>query len=296
MSKRKGLGRGLDALLSSTENLPAVATDNPAATGANPTAPIAQPPEPGSGMRSVGIDLIDRSPYQPRTQFNPAALEELAASIRAQGVMQPLVVRPVPGGRFELIAGERRWRAAQAAGLERVPVAVREVGDQVAMAMALIENIQRQDLNPLEEARGFQRLQMEFELTHQKIAEMVGRSRVAVSNLLRLLDLQGEVAALLEQGQLDMGHARALLALEAAQQPGAARQVIEKALSVRQTEALVRQLQKPKVEKTAAVADDPNIRKLESDLSDRLGAVVAIQSGQAGRGRLDAEGHRFTGL
>ena len=274
VNKRKGLGRGLDAMLNSNNLSPVPtrsASDDDSREGSR-----------NDGMRHVPVDLIVRSPYQPRIHFDQAALEELAASISSQGVIQPLVVRR-RGEKYELIAGERRWRAAQLATLEKVPVVINDVEDHVAMAMALIENIQRENLSPLEEAMGLQRLIEEFGLTHQKAAEIVGRSRASVSNMLRLMDLNDEVKALVNNGSLDMGHARALLSLPDARQLDAARQVISRQLSVRQTEALVRQMlqpTKPPVEKP----QDPNVQRLQSDLSERLGADVAIQgSGKKGK-------------
>ncbi len=271
MSKRRGLGRGLEALLGGAfapaEELP------PAA-------------EPVSIVRELPLDLIERGRYQPRSDMDPAALEDLAASIRAQGVVQPIVVRPLPGGeRYEIIAGERRWRAAQIAGLQSIPAVVREVPDQAAMAIALIENIQREDLNPIEEARALNRLIEEFALTHQETADAVGRSRAAVSNLLRLLDLAGEVRTLLENGDIEMGHARALLALQGEAQGQAARLVVARGLSVRETERLVRRmLQEPAAAK--AIAGDPDTRRLQDDLAQRLGARVSIQHSARGKGRL----------
>jgi ParB family chromosome partitioning protein len=223
--------------------------------------------------------------------MRPESLEELADSIRAQGVVQPIVVRPAPeaddGARYEIIAGERRWRAAQLAGLQEIPAVIRDVPDEAAVAMALIENIQRENLNPLEEARALERLVTEFDMTHQQAAEAVGRSRTAVTNLLRLLDLSAEVKKLVEQRQLEMGHARALLALaDAGGQLSAARQVVSRGLSVRATERLVKRLLQPPRKAGPAPSRDPDIRRLESDLSERLGAKVTLQHGQAGKGRL----------
>ena len=270
--KKKGLGRGLDALLGSSAG---TVEPSPGET-------------PEKALRNLPLDLIQRGRYQPRTDMDPEALEELAASIRAQGVLQPVVVRPMSGsGRYELIAGERRWRAAQLAGLQDIPAVIRDVPDQAAMAIALIENIQRENLNPVEEAHALQRLVEEFEMTHQQAADAVGRSRAAVSNLLRLLDLSSEVKNLLEQGELEMGHARALLALSGDQQAQAARQVVAKGLSVRETEHLVRRLQRAvpggQLESPAA---DPDIRRLQDDLSAQLGAMVKIQHTARGKGRL----------
>jgi ParB family chromosome partitioning protein len=267
--KKRGLGRGLEALLG----------------GALPVHEEA-PPEGGGGLRELPVDLIQRGPFQPRTEFDAAALEELASSIRAQGVVQPIVVRPAggEGERFEIIAGERRWRAAQMAGLDRVPAVVREVPDQAAVAISLIENIQRENLNPIEEAKALRRLIAEFALTHQEAADAVGRSRAAVSNLLRLLELAPEVRVLLENGDLEMGHARALLALPTERQAEAARQVVVRGLSVREAERLVRRLLQGPV--ATRPAEDPDTRRLQQDLADRLGAAVRIQQSTRGKGRL----------
>ncbi len=266
-NKRRGLGRGLDALLGE-------ATE--------------QSGEGSERLRELPVDQLESGRYQPRREFDPAALQELSRSIRAQGVVQPIVVRPLPGGeRYEIIAGERRWRAAQLAELSAIPAIVREIPDEMAMAIALIENIQREDLNPLEEAGAFRRLVDEFGMTHQAVADAVGRSRVAVSNLMRLLDLAAAVKTRIAEGELEMGHARALLALDESAQAEAARQVAEKGLTVRQTEALVRRLQAGAADKPAGeAAPDPNIRRLQDDLAERLGARVEISHGQRGRGRL----------
>ncbi|MEW6353428.1 MAG: ParB/RepB/Spo0J family partition protein [Pseudomonadota bacterium] len=264
--KKRGLGRGLEALLSG--------------------ARTEQGGSKESELRSLPVDVIQRGRYQPRMNMHTESLEDLASSIRAQGVVQPIVVRPlaVPG-RYEIIAGERRWRAAQIAGLQEIPALVRDVPDQAAVAMALIENIQREELNPLEEAVALQRLINEFDMTHQRVAEEVGRSRVAVSNLLRLLSLNDDVKRLLEEGKIEMGHARALLSLDGAPQSTAARTVVAKGLSVRETERLVSRMQtarKPEPPRRT----DPNIRKLQEDLSAKLGAKVAVQHGAKGKGKL----------
>ncbi|MEO6696539.1 MAG: ParB/RepB/Spo0J family partition protein [Gammaproteobacteria bacterium] len=267
--KKRGLGRGLEALLSGVRTN----EEKGAAQGA---------------LRNLPLDVIQRGKYQPRTNMHAESLEDLANSIRAQGVVQPIVVRALSTpGSYEIIAGERRWRAAQLAGLTEIPAVIRNVPDQAAIAMALIENIQREDLNPLEEANALQRLINEFELTHQRVAEEVGRSRAAVSNLLRLLTLNDDVKRLLEEGKLEMGHARALLGLEGGPQSEAAHSVVAKGLSVRETEHLVQQLQhQPKPGKASAKTADPNIRKLEQDLSEKLGASVVFQQGNKGKGKL----------
>jgi len=276
VKKKGGLGRGLEALLGSAA-VPA------AGTGATTE-------KSGNGqdgdLRNLPVDIIQRGKYQPRIDMHPDTLEELADSIRAQGVVQPIVVRPIGPNRYEIIAGERRWRAAQMAGLHEIPAVIREVPDNAAIAMALIENIQREQLNPMEEARALQRLIDEFELTHQQAAEAVGRSRVAVSNLLRLLSLNDDVKRLLENGDLEMGHARAILALEGTQQSEAARTVTAKGLSVRETERLVKHLQEGPAAKPQPKAVDPDVRRLEQDLGQKLGAQVAIQQAGKGKGKL----------
>ncbi|HJE69699.1 MULTISPECIES: ParB/RepB/Spo0J family partition protein [Pseudomonas] len=269
--KKRGLGRGLDALLGGASVK--VLQEQAAAT-------------PVSELQSLPVDIIQRGKYQPRRHMDPTALEELANSIRVQGLMQPIVVRAIGEGRYEIIAGERRWRASQQAGLDRIPALVRDVPDQVAIALALIENIQRQNLNPLEEAMALQRLQDEFELTQAQVAEAVGKSRSGVTNLLRLLALAEEAKDLLARGELEMGHARALLGLPKARQAEGARHVVARGLTVRQTEALVRQWLSgaEPVEKAPAV--DPDISRLEQRLAERLGANVQIRHGEKGKGQL----------
>jgi ParB family chromosome partitioning protein len=271
--KLKGLGRGLDALLGGdASNAPA------APSGAPSQLPVAQ---------------IQAGKYQPRTRMDDGSLAELAASIKSQGIMQPVLVRPIDGAangvRYEIIAGERRFRAAQLAGLDEIPVLVREVDDQNAAAMALIENIQREDLNPLEEAQGIARLISEFSFTHEQAAQAVGRSRSAVSNLLRLVNLAQPVQTMLMAGDIDMGHARALLAVDAASQIALANQVIAKRLSVRETEKMVaRTLEEHNAPPTAARQKDKpgDIVRLEEELSDRLATPVAFKMGPKGRGQL----------
>ncbi|MCL4106054.1 UNVERIFIED_CONTAM: hypothetical protein GTU68_058360 [Idotea baltica] len=257
-AKKRGLGRGLDALEPST----------------------------GSALQELPVEKIQRGKYQPRIDIEPESLQELAESIKAQGVMQPIVVRPISDKKYEIIAGERRWRATQLAGLHTIPVIVKNVPDEAAIAMALIENIQREDLNPIEEAAALQRLQQEFELTQQEVAVAVGKSRSTVANLLRLMSLQPDVRKMLEHGDLEMGHARALLALSGGIQSQGAKTVVSKEFSVRQTEAMVRSLlekdSKPALEK----ALDPNIRQLQDDLSQKLGAKVQIRHGNKGKGSL----------
>lgn len=261
MVKAKGLGRGLDALLGG---------DN--STGS------------ADSLQTLNVSLLQPGKYQPRTQMDQGALDQLADSIRSQGVMQPILVRRLSGGRYEIIAGERRWRAAQLAGLNEVPVLVREVADEAALAMSLIENIQRENLNPLEEAKGIQRLISEFEMTHQTAAQAVGRSRSAVTNLLRLLDLAPPVQDMLMSNQLDMGHARALLPLVTPKQMELARHVVDKQLSVRETERLVQRMQASPVAATKKA--DPDLERLQDELSSSLGARVTIRPGVKGRGKV----------
>ncbi|MBU3695182.1 ParB/RepB/Spo0J family partition protein [Dechloromonas sp.] len=268
MIKMKGLGRGLDALLAGSDK-----------------------PQ-GDEQRNLPVDRLRPGKYQPRTHMAEDALAELAASIRSQGVMQPILVRAIdstPGAeRYEIVAGERRWRAAQLAGLSDVPVLVRAIPDEQALAMALIENIQRENLNPLEEAQGLQRLIDEFGLTHQQAADAVGRSRPAASNLLRLLQLTAAVQELLMTGKLDMGHARALLPLTGAQQIAVAQRIVQKALSVREAEHLVQQIMNPPKAATPAPIDRDLLR-LQEELSDSVGANVSIRSNRKGSGKITIE-------
>src|SRR3569833_993296 len=272
--KKRGLGRGLDALLGNIE---------PAAPAPS-SAPAAAPRD--SELRNLPVDLIRRGKYQPRIDMHTESLDDLAASIRAQGVVQPIVVKPDGKGEYEIIAGARRWRAAQLAGLQEIPAVVRDVADQAAMAMALIENIQRENLNPMEEANALQRLINEFTLTHQEVSDAVGRSRAAVSNLLRLLELNEDVKRMLEQRDLEMGHARALLALKASAQSAAAREVAAKRLSVRETERLVRRLLADTRTTAAVKTTDPDVRRLQEELSEKLGAGVQFEHGAKGKGKL----------
>ncbi len=281
-TKKRGLGRGLNELLASAKGAPVavaeVAPDSQSLSVVDSSDTL---------LKRLPVDLLQRGKYQPRVDMHPETLQELADSIEAQGVIQPVVVRPIGDGKhYEIIAGERRWRAAQMAGLHEIPCVIRDVPDQAAMAMALIENIQREDLNPMEEAGALQRLILEFELTHQQTADAVGRSRAAVSNLLRLLDLEDEVKTMLENGDMEMGHARALLALAAEQQRSAARTVVAKGMSVRETEQLVRRLLAEPGEHQVAKREDPNIRQLQEDLSQRIGAAVKFQHGASGKGKL----------
>jgi ParB family chromosome partitioning protein len=274
-TKRQSLGKGLDALLGM--ELEAGLDD----LGASNT----QSGE--SQLRELAVEFLQRGKYQPRRDINAEALEELASSIRTQGVMQPLVVRQVDAEKYEIIAGERRWRAAQQAGLESVPVIVREVSDEAAIAMALIENIQREDLNAMEESLALLRLQEEFQLTQQQVADAVGKSRSAVTNLMRLASLESEVQQLLERGDLELGHAKCLLALEGAVQINAARTVAGVNMTVRQTEALVKKLQSADGAKPVAdVSNSPDIKHLEDQISEKIGAPVQIQHSAKGKGKL----------
>ena len=258
---------------------------------------------PDEELLKIPVDLLQRGKYQPRIDMRQESLQELADSIKAQGVVQPIVVRPISEAsagqprRYEIIAGERRWRAAQLAGLHEIPAVVRHVPDSAAIAMALIENIQREDLNPLEEARSLDRLIKEFEMTHAGAAEAVGRSRAAVSNLLRLLELSDEVKNLVEHRAIEMGHARALLSLEnKRQQAEVGALVASKKLSVRETEALVKRLLKPSGAQEAPATRDANIRKLETDLSEKLGAKVQVQHSSSGKGKLVISYHTLDEL
>ena len=265
MKKARGLGRGLDALLGE---------DNTSAMGQ-------------SDLQLVSVNLLQSGKYQPRTKMDEASLQTLANSIKSQGLIQPILVRALANQQLEIIAGERRWRAAQMAGLTEVPVLLKDVPDEAALAMALIENIQREDLNPLEEAAGIQRLIDEFGMTHQTAADAVGRSRSAVSNLLRLLNLRPEVQTLLMESQIDMGHARSILSVPDSQQMEIVEEIIRKQLSVRETEKLVSRMLTPAVVKE--VNQDRDVMNLEESLSDRLGAKVVIQSRKNGSGKLTIE-------
>jgi ParB family chromosome partitioning protein len=292
-AKKRGLGRGLDALLGQAARPAAeAAASAPAPEAELRAAPAgaaaaAEPEAVENALRKLPVDIIQRGKYQPRMDMHQESLQDLADSISEQGVVQPIVVRPVGEGRYEIIAGERRWRAAQLAGLHDIPAVVREVDDRGAIAIALIENIQRENLNPIEEARALKRLVDEFAVTHEEAAHAVGRSRAAVSNLLRLLDLEETVKEMVEHGELEMGHARALLALNGSRQIEAARQVVARGLTVRATEGLVKSLQRPQAVKPVVVKKDPNIQQLESSLADRLGASVRLRPGRGGKGKLE---------
>lgn len=277
-TKKRGLGggRGLDALLSGVRQVKET------------VAAVEEGQLPMDGeLKNLPVEFLQRGRYQPRRDMDPAALQELADSIKSQGIMQPIVVRPVGDNKYEIIAGERRWRATQIAGIDTIPAIIRDIPDETAIAMALIENIQRENLNPMEEAVALQRFADEFQFTHQQIADAVGKSRATVTNLLRLMSLNGEARTLLERGDLEMGHAKALLGLPDNMQAKAGRAVVAKGLSVRQTEAMVRTLlaQKDKpaeAEKTL----DPNVRKLQDEIGEKLGAPVQIEYNARGKGRL----------
>lgn len=271
MVKLKGLGRGLDSLL---------AGDNSALSD-------------GDQLKMLRVDRLQPGKYQPRTHMDPESLASLADSIKAQGIMQPILVRAVADERYEIIAGERRWRASRLAGLDEVPVLVRDIPDESALAMALIENIQRENLNPIEEAQGIKRLIDEFAMTHQVASEAVGRSRTAVTNLLRLLNLLPAIQNMLMLGKIDMGHARALLSLDGAKQLMAAEQVSAKGLSVREAEQLVKRLSTDIKKPARQVAQDRDVLRLQENLAERLGAAVQIQTGRGGSGTLKV---RYTSL
>ena len=259
--KKRGLGRGLNALLGDVSAV-----------------------EQGDTAKTLPLEFLQRGKYQPRQDMNSERLQELADSISAQGVVQPIVVRSIDEGRYEIIAGERRWRAAQMAGLHEIPVTIRDVSDQTAVALSLIENIQREDLNPLEEAQALQRLLKEFAMTHQQVADAVGKSRTAVTNLMRLIELHPDVKHHLQIGALEMGHARALLSLDMARQGDAADKVVAKGLTVRATEKLVKNIQSGQVRVKPMV--DPDIARLQREVGDKLGAKVAINHQQSGKGKL----------
>jgi ParB family chromosome partitioning protein len=268
-AKKRGLGRGLDALLATSQ--------------ASSAAERYYPEQ--SELHHLGIEFLKPGKYQPRKDMSPDGLEELASSIRAQGIIQPIIVRQVAEHSYEIIAGERRWRASQLAGLDKVPCLVKEVPDEAAVAIALIENIQREDLNAMEEAQALERLMNEFELTHQEVATAVGKSRTTVTNLLRLNNLHEDVKILLEHGDIEMGHARALLALEGVQQHEAAQIVSGKGMTVRDTESLVRRLLEPVAPKTEK-KPDPDVLRLQTELSENLGARVQIAHNAKGKGKL----------
>ena len=300
-TKKPVMGRGLEALLGQMSKRP-----EPAAPGAASAAPPPPAKLPGDELANLPLDLLQRGKYQPRVDMRQESLEELAASIKAQGIIQPIVVRAVDGAaagasqRYEIIAGERRWRAAQIAGLATIPAVIRKVPDEAAIAMALIENIQRENLNPLEEARALERLISEFGITHQQAADAVGRSRAAVSNLLRLLELAPEISAFVERRELEMGHARALLALtQRRQQVEVGTLVAKRGLSVRDTEGMVRGILAKASGGSApkdAKALDPNVQRLQDELTEKLGAQVLIQHTGSGKGKVVVSYHSLDEL
>jgi ParB family chromosome partitioning protein len=301
-TKKPVMGRGLEALLGQMSKRP-----DPAPAAGAPAAPAPPAKLAGDELANLPLDLLQRGKYQPRVDMRQESLEELAASIKAQGIIQPIVVRAVDGAapgesqRYEIIAGERRWRAAQIAGLATVPAVIRKVPDEAAIAMALIENIQRENLNPLEEARALERLISEFGITHQQAADAVGRSRAAVSNLLRLLELPDEITAFVERRELEMGHARALLGLtQRRHQIEVGALVAKKGLSVRETEALVRSMLARAAGGTAAKEStsrlDPNVQRLQDELSEKLGAPVQIQHSGSGKGKVVVSYHSLDEL
>ncbi|BDX08698.1 ParB/RepB/Spo0J family partition protein [Planctobacterium marinum] len=273
-AKKRGLGRGLDALLATSQTQREVKIDE-----------VPETEQAKGELQKLPVEFLQPGRYQPRKDMSPEALEELASSIRSQGIIQPIVVRQVADNKYEIIAGERRWRAAQLAELDVVPCLVKDVPDEVAVAIALIENIQREDLNAMEEAQALERLILEFELTHQEVAEAVGKSRTTVTNLLRLNNLNDDVKTLLEHGDIEMGHARALLTLEGDKQSEAAQTVANKGLTVRDTESLVRKIMQPKPEK-AKPEEDPDVKSLENRLGENLGTTVAISHNAKGKGKL----------
>ena len=275
VAKRQSLGKGLDALLGFAED---VTADQELAIDEN---------KPSDGaLKQIPVEFLQRGEYQPRREFNPDSLQELADSIASQGLIQPIVAREIAHNKYEIIAGERRWRAAQLAGLDTIPAMVREISDQTTIAMALIENIQREDLNAIEESQALIRLQDEFNLTQHQVAQAVGKSRSAVTNLMRLATLQPLVQQQLERGDIELGHAKCLLALEGETQVSAARTVASEGLTVRQTEVLVKKLQSPSLGKKSITKPSQDIINLQTELSEKLGAAVKIQHGSRGSGKL----------
>lgn len=275
-AKKKGLGKGLDALLGGEMGAPLAEEASETSSEQNSV----------QGLKELPVEFLQRGQYQPRKDMNPDALDELAESIRRQGIMLPIMVRPLGKDSYEIVAGERRWRAAQLAGLAAVPVIVKTISDEDAIALALIENIQREDLNAMEEALALTRLQQEFGYSQKEVAEAVGKPRSTVANLMRLTALEPEVAVLLERGDIDMGHGRALLGLEGTSQLEVARLVVGKGLTVRQTEALVRKWQDGEQAPVQAAVKNQDIQRLEQRLSEQLGAGVAIQHGSGGKGKM----------
>lgn len=289
MSKR-GLGKGLDALLGNSTSKTAKTAKQAASSGDSETI-LNQ----DGVLKELPVEFLQPGQYQPRRVMTEEGLEELADSIRAQGMIQPIVIRPIGKDKYEIIAGERRWRAAQRAELHQVPVLIKEVPDEAAIAMALIENIQREDLNAMEEANALHRLKEEFELSHQQVADAVGKSRTTVTNLLRLMQLTDACKTLLERGDLEMGHARALLALNGSQQSDTAKTVVQKGLTVRETEKLIRNINEPQ-KKPKKAEKDHHIVALEQQVADKIGATVAINHGSKGKGNLVINYHSLDEL
>ena len=289
MSKRRGLGRNLDALLggiSTPTGEETKATAPPVAidVSVEDTSPASS--KAGPAIASLPIEVMQRGKYQPRFIMDEEQLEALSASIKVHGIIQPIVVRPIDDKRYEIIAGERRWRAAQLAGLDKVPVVIRHFNDEEASIVALIENLQREDLNPVEEATGLQRLIDEFDLTHQQLADTLGRGRTSITNMLRLLSLNSDARKLLENGDIEMGHARALLGLSTDKQSEIAHRVVSQMLSVRDTEQLVKSLQNPQAPAVKSRLQDPDVKRLQEKLSDCLAASVMIDHGNRGKGKV----------
>lgn len=274
-AKRQSLGKGLDALLGLAENITA---DQGVGDDRNNQS--------DGALKQIPVEFLQRGEYQPRREFNAESLQELADSIASQGLIQPIVVREIAQNKYEIVAGERRWRAAQLAGLDTVPAILRDINDQASIAMALIENIQREDLNAIEESQALIRLQDEFNLTQQQVAQAVGKSRSAVTNLMRLATLQPLVQQQLERGDIELGHAKCLLALSGETQTSAARTVASEGLTVRQTEVLVKKMQSPDIGKKSIVTPNQDIVNLQTELSEKLGAAVKIQHGSGGSGKL----------
>ncbi|MCO7251900.1 ParB/RepB/Spo0J family partition protein [Pseudoalteromonas sp. Ps84H-4] len=283
-AKKRGLGRGLDALLSSSKPAQSANNQQQATTTPEQVSEVVAEQKNGE-LQKLAIEFLQSGKYQPRKDMSEEALEELASSIRAQGIIQPIVVRQIGADKYEIIAGERRWCAAQLAKLDTVPCIIKDVPDEAAVAIALIENIQREDLNAMEEAIALNRLLNEFELTHQQVAEAVGKSRTTVTNLLRLNNLNEDVKILLEHGDIEMGHARCLLGLEGEAQSDAARLAVAKALTVRETEKLVRSILEPAPKKEVQ-EKDPDVKQLEQKLAENLGAKVEINYNKKGKGKL----------
>ena len=292
-AKKNRLGRGLDALLGEVRQEPSAHEPSPASTVSASESIAATEKSP---YKNIPVDLLDTGSYQPRTHMDEQALEELAVSIKSEGLIQPILVRSKSSGRYEILAGHRRWRASQRAGLQTIPAIVKEVSDQAALAVALIENIQREDLNPIEEAMGLKRLMDDFGATHEQIATQIGRSRTAVTNLLRLLSLNPKVRDHVESGELDMGHARALLSLSDNDQISLSKMIISRGLTVRDTEKKVRQMQNPAPKsRISHLAKDADVLRLQSELSDKLAAKVSIQPGRK-KGKLVIEYHSLDEL